>query len=385
MRWQYLLVLAAAFAAGLLAPAPGWAVVGAVNVTVKDESTGVPVVGASVIIEGETKTTGLDGTAHFKEVEGGVRSVNIKIDGYRSTSRTINVLGGVTNEMPVQLRPLFPWMGQNPGGLGIGVSGGGGIGPRQRFTLTGLTDTVFVPGSPNPSVFVQSNAFNAAASSGNAFALDMSGGGGTVNLGLPSIPLGPAGRLFPVAIGGIGAASVNMHMGNNPLPFVGGSPFQISGTVTIVTAGGALLWQPPPIFNVEPFAEAKGGYSFALGTDLDRDPSNPAFTDHFNWSQWYVGGRIGVNLFDRRVAPYAGILYNQWSPNVLTTFVIPGTSTRVQRAFEFGGNETAGVFGVDVRPIPNLPLFFTAEGRVSPQAISGFFSMGMSFDLDFGY
>lgn len=380
MQCRMLIRLAVVLVAFVMAPVPGWAVVGTLNVTVTDGNTGQPVPNATVTLETETKTTDQDGRVTFVTEEGH-KTIRITQDGYRTTSRPLDVPPGGTVNVTEGLRPMFPWMVQNPGGFGIAIGGGGFTDGRQRFKAKALTDKVTTGGTTTTSV--QDQPFLSAISSNKAFASDVSGGIVPIVLGVPGLRLpAGAGTLHPAVEVGIGGTHVEWHNGNSPFAAVGGSPFQLSGTGLYIETSGHLLWQAPRfglLGGAEPFAEVGGGYAFIASTDLDRETNSPQFTDHFGWDKWYVEGRAGVSLWQRRVAPYAGIRYTEYSVNVDSHFSpVPGTT--VDRGFSFAGTRTEGIVGVDVRLFSSFPLFARGEARFSSDAVSGLLKLMLSFD-----
>jgi hypothetical protein len=387
MRWRHALVPAAALAACILVAAPGWAVTGNVNVKVTDGTTGVPVAGASVTIGEETKVTGQDGTVTFT-VEEGTRFVDVKSGGYKSSTRLVTVAGGKTTDVAAGLQPSYPWMAQNPGGWGAGFGGSGTFEGRQQFVVKSFIDKLNIPGMPTMT-FVQGSQVLPTLGAQKGYAVDLNGGGVPIVLGGPGIQLPANFTLFPTAQVKLGGAHADVHVQSTMVPFLVGSNYDLSGTVFTWDASGHILVQSPWGNAFYPYVEAGGGYGSIAETHLNRSDGAPGSYD-FGWNKWYWDATAGVSLWNRMVGPYAGIRQTWYTSSVNSHIPIPGllppfAGATVDREIGLKANRTEGLVGLNARFPTSLPLFARAEAGIGPHAVSAFFSLGMTFDINFHY
>jgi hypothetical protein len=375
-------VLLAAF---MLVPAVAWAVT-TTNVNVTDDK-GNPVVNATVTLGQETKTTDEKGSVTFV-TDGGAKELQVTAKGYRDSHQTITVPTEGTLTVPQKLRPLYPWMAQNPGGLGIGFGGSGTFEGRQQFVVKSFIDKLNIPGMPTQT-FVQGSQVLPTLGAQNGYAVDLNGGGVPIVLGGPGLQLPGMFTLFPTAQVKLGGAHADVHVQSTMVPFLVGSNFDLSGTVFTWDASGHLLLQSPWANFGYPYVSAGGGYGSIGETHLNRSDGAPGSYD-FGWSKWYWDATAGVSLFNRMVGPYAGIRQTWYSSSVNSHIAIPWTlpgfaGATVDREIGLTANRTEALVGFNARFPTSLPIFARAEAGIGPHAVSAFFSLGMTFDLNFRF
>ncbi len=376
MRWRIVTHLAVVLAAFMLVPAVAWAVV-TVNVNVTDD-TGNGVPKATVTLDRETKTTDEQGNVTFV-TDGGVKELHVTARDHRQSHQTITVPSEGTLNVSRTLRPLYPWMVQNPGGWGIGFGGGGFDEGRQWFVPKSFVDKVRFPGQPEQT-FVQGSPVLPTLGGMKAFGVDVTGAKAPIVLGGPGLRLGTWGTLSPTAEIALGGAHVEAHVGSSPFPFSEGSNFQLSGTGFVVDVSGHVLWQSPWANLGYPYVEVGGGYGFIAETHLDRTDRAPGSYD-FGWDKWSWDARAGFSLFNRHVGPFVGIRQTWYSSQVDSLIPIQGfPGATVKREIGLKGNRTEFLVGSDVRICASVPLFARAEAGISSEAVSFLLKLMLSFD-----
>ncbi|HYB74546.1 MAG TPA: carboxypeptidase-like regulatory domain-containing protein [Candidatus Sulfotelmatobacter sp.] len=372
-----LIVLLAAF---MLVPAVAWAVA-TVNVNVTDDQGhGVP--NATVTLGQETKTTDEKGNVTF-QTDGGAKDLQVTAKEYRTSHQTVTVPADGTLTVSNPLRPLYPWMAQNPGGWGIGFGGSGTFEGRQQFVVKSFIDKLNIPGQPTQT-FVQGSQMLPTLGAQNGYAVDLNGGGVPIVLGGPGLQLPGMFKLFPTAEVKLGGAHADVHVQSTMVPFLVGSNYDLSGTVFTWDASGHLLLQSPWADFGYPYVSVGGGYGSIAETHLNRSDGAPGDYD-FGWSKWYWDARAGVSLWDRHLGPFAGIRQTWYSSSVNSHIPIPWTlpgfvGASVDREIGLTANRTEALVGLDARICASLPIFARAEAGISSHSVSFMFKAMLSFD-----
>jgi hypothetical protein len=341
----------------LLLPGVAGAVVLDLTVTGAEE----PVTLNLTEVDGTSREVTTDATGRATvDVKPGLVEIQPRGDQYVRERQTVIVPPTGPSAFTIPVRPVQPWMVQNPAGVlgGVGV----GLGYEGRW-LDGLditVDTATVTNRLDGQVVETDTIRNDPRVSNQKFQvdLDMNTGFLDIPIGLPRVQAGPV-ALYPAVAGLVGWSDFELTFRDRQT----GVETRFDGDGVVLGAALELLVVPCP----EPcpwFAAVGFGYRTDVDTDVDRSPrlSEPGFdfadSVELGFESWTVSARggyvVGTGLsWLRSVAPWVGLQYDSTDVTldgriVTTAPRFPGASSTTEFRNEFETESVQGMVGADV-------------------------------------
>jgi len=363
----------------MLVASQAWAVV--VDMTVKDTAGAVPDMVFTFTPEDPNLLTTTGSTnKQGKVVDRDGKAIVLPPGKYGVRARgrdhvtykdTVTVGPGDTTSIDIVVDRIMPWMVQSPPcslclGLGAGYFGQWADDIKLQ---PGETEIIRIPGR-DPIILKDTSA-------GNRFNWDINSGTAHIPIGISTLGFWNW-RFYPALNVQAGGADLNIDAIRKS---DGVKQFSLRGSGTVVGAGGSVIATCP---NCSVYLGAGYDYWTLVDAELERDPcATPGtFTScksraEANSHSHSIWGRVGFNLFNNRIGPYAGIK-GTWQNSDVKTNIIrvnPGLMGEVINDIsqKFERDTVEGIAGVDAHFWG--PLFGRFESTFNGSDVSVMFKI----------